>query len=433
MKINILTLFPEMFAPLQTSIIKRAQDKGALELQITNIRDYAVDKHQMADDRLYGGGAGMVLKPEPLFAAIRAAKQVAKPRIVVTSPQGRPYNQALAEELAAEQQLIVVCGHYEGIDERVITELATDIISVGDFVLTGGEIAALAIADSVVRLLPGVLGTEQSHAEESFSAGLLEYPHYTRPAVFEGLEVPAVLQSGDHAAIAQWRREQSLLRTWQRRPELLTKAHLSAADLTYLSKLKAASKQSCRFFVALLHYPALNKKGEIINTSLTNLDLHDIARAATTYGVERYFLVQPVAAQRSLIQDLLDHWQSGFGARYNPARQQALARVAVLPGLADVSAAIEQDFGVAPKLIATHAQMDSDCIGYGDLRRKMQQEGGNYLLLLGTGWGLTPELRNQADYRLRPLFGPTDYNHLSVRSAASIMLDRLLGEQADEF
>ena len=431
MKIDILTLFPEMFAPLQASIVKRAQDKGLLELNITNIRDYATDKHHTTDDRLYGGGAGMVMKPEPLFAAIRAAQKVEKPRVIITSPQGKPYNQALAEELAKEEQLIVVCGHYEGIDERVIEALATDIISVGDFILTGGEVAALAITDSVVRLIPSVLGDEASHAEESFADGLLEYPHYTRPPIFEDLEVPAVLQSGDHAAIAKWRREQSLKRTLERRPELLAKTPLSVADINYLSQLRAESNLPFRLFVALVHYPALNKKGQVINTSLTNLDLHDIARAATTYGVERYFLVQPVAAQQKLMQDLLEHWQSGFGARYNPARQRALAKVAVLPYLEDVCAEIEQNFGSSPKIIATHAQTDADSIGYGDMRRTMQKAGGNYLLLLGTGWGLPPEIRAEADYRLCPLFGPTDYNHLSVRSAASIMLDRLLGEQGD--
>ena len=430
MRIDILTLFPAMFAPLTESMVERACAAGLLSLHVHNIRDYTVDKHHMTDDRPYGGGAGMVMKPEPIFAATRAVSVAAQPRIIVTSPQGRPYDQALAQELAQEQQLILICGHYEGIDERVIAGLATDVVSLGDFVLTGGEIAALVIADSVARLQPGVLGHQESALEESFSAGLLEYPHYTRPSIFEGAEVPAVLQSGDHAAISHWRRERSLERTFQYRPELLARAPLSVGDASYLASLRQRQAKPFRLFVALLHYPVLNKKKQVINTSLTNLDLHDIARACATYEVSRYFLVQPIEPQRRLMADLLEHWRTGFGARYNPDRAQALELVGLSASLSEACTEIEQNYGAPPRLIATSAQDGTGSLTYSAMRSLFEREGGNYLLLLGTGWGLAPEVLEQAEFRLRPLYGLGDYNHLSVRSAASIMLDRLLGEKS---
>ena len=428
MKIDILTLFPAMFAPLDESMVGRARAAGLLELNVHNIRDHTVDKHHITDDRPYGGGAGMVMKPEPIFAAARAVTSVVKPRVVVTSPQGRPYTQDLARELAREEQLIIICGHYEGIDERVADGLATDVVSLGDFVLTGGEMAALAIADSVARLLPGVLGHEESALEESFSAGLLEYPHYTRPPVFEGWEVPQVLQSGNHAAIGRWRREKALERTFKHRPELLARAPLSEEEAAYAARLRQEQTKPFKTFVALLHYPVLNKKKQVINTSLTNLDLHDIARACATYGVSRYFLVQPIEAQRRLMADLLDHWQQGFGARYNPDRGKALELVTLCSSLEEACANIGHEYGVLPRLIATSAKDGQCSVTHGYLRCLMEREGGNYLLLLGTGWGLAPEVMERAEFRLRPLYGAGEYNHLSVRSAASVMLDRLLGE-----
>ncbi len=425
--IDILTLFPEMFAPLQTSILQRAQNKGIVDIRLTNIRDYALDKHHLTDDRLYGGGAGMVMKPEPLLAAAAAVRRVEKPRILVTSPAGRVYDQSFAEELSKESQLIVICGHYEGIDQRVIDALDCQLVSLGDFVLTGGETAAIAIADSVSRLLPGALGDDRSAAEESFSDGLLEYPQYTRPAEYLGMCVPQVLQSGDHARIALWRRRQSLELTWRNRPDLLKKAALTPEDAAYLHDLRQREEQPFRLYAALLHYPVYNKKKQIINTSLTNLDLHDIARAACTYGLSGYYVIQPMERQRRLIGDLLQYWQTGFGSRYNPDRGQALASVKLFADLAAVMADIEAADGVPPALIATSAKAWPDNIGYEEMRKLMQQKGGSYVLLLGTGFGLTDSLMERADYRLRPLYGAGVYNHLSVRSAASIMFDRLMG------
>ncbi len=236
--VEVLTLFPEMVSGyLGASILGKAREKGLLGVTVTHIRDYAEGKHRVTDDAPYGGGAGMVMKPEPLVAAIEAARARAPQgtRALLMSPRGPVFDQARARELAREPGLILVCGRYEGVDERVIPYLDGEL-SLGDFILTGGEVAALAVVDAVARLLPGVLGNVESSVSESFEEGLLEYPHYTRPPVFRGAEVPAVLQSGDHARIARWRRWKALQLTRARRPELFARLALGPADLKLLAK-----------------------------------------------------------------------------------------------------------------------------------------------------------------------------------------------------
>jgi tRNA (guanine37-N1)-methyltransferase len=224
MKIDVLTLFPGMFAgPLDESIIRRARDKGLLELRIINLRDYTHDRHQTVDDRPFGGGPGMLMKPEPIFEAVEALA-TPQTKVILMTPSGRLFNQAIARELAAESHLLLVCGSYEGFDERVHEHLADDELSIGDYVLTNGALPAMVVIDAVTRLLPGALGDDQSAVEESFSHGLLECPHYTRPAEFRGWKVPDVLLSGNHAEIARWRSAQALERTRQRRPDLLAGA-----------------------------------------------------------------------------------------------------------------------------------------------------------------------------------------------------------------
>lgn len=240
MNIHVLSLFPEMFTGVfGSSILKKAQEKQAVQLSVTDFRQFSNNKHAQVDDYPYGGGAGMVLKPEPLFNAVEAlVEEGKKPRIILMCPQGERYTQAKAEELAQEEELVFVCGHYEGYDERIRQYLVTDELSIGDFVLTGGELAAMTIIDSVVRLLPGVLGNDDSPVLDSFSTGLLEHPHYTRPADFRGMKVPDVLLSGNHAKIEQWRMEQSLKRTFERRPDLLEHIELTKEQQKYLEKLK---------------------------------------------------------------------------------------------------------------------------------------------------------------------------------------------------
>ena len=237
MRVTFLTLFPGMIEPiLGQSMVKRAADKGLLAATIVNLRDYAHDRHHTVDDVPYGGGPGMVLKPEPIFDALDEIRRREGPvRLIMPSPQGRRLTMAVAQELAQEARpLLFVCGHYEGIDERVRLGLAPEEISIGDYVLTGGELAALVIMDAAIRWVPGVLGASDSVAEESFVDSLLEYPHYTRPAEFRDMAVPPILRSGDHAAIARWRRQQALLRTRQQRPELLDEAALTDEERIWL-------------------------------------------------------------------------------------------------------------------------------------------------------------------------------------------------------
>jgi len=221
MRIEVLTLFPAMFAgPLDESIVKRARQSGLLDLRIHNLRDFAHDRHKTVDDRPFGGGPGMLLKPDPIFEAVESLTRP-NTRVILLSPAGRVFNQAVAQELALAEDLMLVSGHYEGFDERVRQELADDELSIGDYVLTNGALPAMVIVDALTRLLPGALGDDESARDESFSHGLLEYPQYTRPADFRGLKVPEVLLSGNHAEIAKWRREQAQLRTRERRPDLL--------------------------------------------------------------------------------------------------------------------------------------------------------------------------------------------------------------------
>lgn len=247
MRIDLFTIFPAVCeAYLGESILKRAQAMDAVQIHLHNLRDFATDKHRMTDDVPYGGGGGMVMKPEPVFAAVESAlvDADAGTPVVLLSPQGRPFTQAAARAYAATGRIALIAGRYEGVDERIRTHLATDEISIGDFVLTGGELPALVVIDAVVRLLPGVLGDPSATTDDSFGlAGLLEYPHYTRPPTFRSWSVPDVLISGDHARVARWRREQALRRTWQRRPELLLDAELSEADRHFLAELATESAQ----------------------------------------------------------------------------------------------------------------------------------------------------------------------------------------------
>lgn len=244
-RFDVFTLFPEVFDPyLQASILQRAIQRELVEVQLHNIRDWTTDRHHVTDDEPYGGGGGMVMKPEPIFTAVEGVLGTAPAcPVILLTPQGRRFTQSVAQELARLPHLAILCGRYEGVDERVRLHLVTDEISIGDFVLTGGELPALVLIDAITRLIPGVLGDPEGAQDDSHASGLLEYPHYTRPAEFRGWRVPEVLLSGDHARIARWRREQALLRTWQRRPDLLANAPLTEADLRFLEGLEGSGPE----------------------------------------------------------------------------------------------------------------------------------------------------------------------------------------------
>lgn len=230
MRIDVLTLFPGMFSgPLDESIVGRARTQGLLDLRIVNLRDYTHDRHKTVDDKPFGGGPGMLLKPEPIFEAVENLRRE-KTQVVLLTPSGRSFTQAIARELVEHEDLLLICGSYEGFDERVRENLADDELSIGDYVLTNGALPAMVVIDAVTRLLPGVLGDDESSRDESFSHGFLEYPHYTRPADFRGMKVPEVLLSGNHAEIAKWRREQARVRTEERRPDLIKEPLKSSSN-----------------------------------------------------------------------------------------------------------------------------------------------------------------------------------------------------------
>ncbi len=239
LRVDVVTIFPEAFAPLQLSVLGRAQRAGILLLRVWNLREFTTDRHRTTDDYPYGGGPGMVMKAEPFFAAARAIAREAGGlgRVLLTSPQGKLFTQRMAQELSRSSHLVILCGHYEGVDERVVEGLRAEEVSIGDYVLTGGELAAMVIVDATARLVPGVVGDEASVREDSFARGLLDYPHYTRPVEVEGFRVPEVLLSGNHQAIARWRRKEALRRTVRRRPDLLRTAELDPEDRRLLEEV----------------------------------------------------------------------------------------------------------------------------------------------------------------------------------------------------
>ena len=419
---TIVTLFPAMFeSPLNHSILKKAQEKGLLSIRLVDPRNYTKDRHRMTDDYPYGGAQGMVMKPEPLVAAIEDIKaKLSRSKVVLLSPQGRVFNQSLAVELANEEEVVLVCGRYEGVDERV-KAFIDDEISIGDYTISGGEPAATVIIDAVARLIPGVLGNEKSASEESFSDGLLEYPQYTRPEDFRGAKVPEILLSGDHERIRQWRRRMSVQLTGKRRPDLIGRVNLSHEEKELICKQRAP------VYVALLHHPVYDKNRQIVTTAVTNMDIHDIARSGRTYGIKGFYVVTPVKALQKLALKIIDHWQRGYGSQYNTTRKEALALVRVKDTLDDVLIHVEQECGEKPRIIVTSARPGGERTSFAQVKDMLINTTHPFLILLGTGWGLTETIISQSDYVLEAIEGCTDYNHLSVRSAAAIILDRLLG------
>jgi tRNA (guanine37-N1)-methyltransferase len=421
---TVITLFPPMFeSALSHSILKKAQEKDLISICLVDPRAYTTDRHHLTDDYPYGGGQGMVMKPAPLVAAIEDVRaRNPNARVLLLSPRGTVFTQKRAAQLAQERNLVLVCGRYEGVDERVKSFVDAEL-SVGDYTLSGGEPAALVVIDAVARLVPGVLGNEKSAAEESFSDGLLEYPQYTRPEEFRGMRVPEVLLSGDHERIRQWRRKISVRLTAERRPDLFSKAPLTASQQPQTTANRAA------VYVALLHYPVYDKNGQVVTTAVTNMDIHDIARSGRTYGIRGFYVVTPVKALQKLARKIIDHWEQGYGSQYNVTRKEALALARITDTLDEVLIDIERECGEKPLLVVTSARPGAKRTSFTELRDMLIKVSQPFLLILGTGWGLTEAIFSRSDYVLEAIEGPTDYNHLSVRSAAAIMLDRLLGRQ----
>ena len=415
MKITVITAFPELMRNyLASSVLGRGIAAGKLEAEVVDIRDFSEGSYRQIDDYCYGSG-GMMLMAEPLARAVESVSGGAKPYVVYPSPQGVRLHQELVEDLARKEHLVIVCGHYEGVDERFTEKYVDMEISLGDFVLTGGEMPAMAIVDAVSRLIPGVVGSESSVEEDSFYSGMLDTPHYTRPAQWRGERVPEVLLNGDAKAIERWRRRQSVERTLDRRPDIAGRAGI----IPWLSG---------GAYVMEVHYPVLDKRGEKSSTAITGMDLHDIARACRTYGIKKYLLVTPIAQQREMAKRIAGHWTSGWGADYNPDRREAFSTLKIFASVQKAIAWAEEKEKKPVFKIATTAKRHSGAQHWLTLKREILRRDHSPLIIFGTGWGLHDEVMETADAVMTPICGGKDgWNHLSVRSAVSITLDRFFG------
>lgn len=367
------------------------------------------------DDYAFGGG-GMVLMAEPLARVLeKIADDDVRPFVLGTSPQGAVLTQEMVESLAAQRHLFVVCGHYEGMDERFTRRFVDMEVSIGDYVLTGGELPAMVLIDAVARRIPGVVGKESAVEEDSFFRGFLDTPHFTRPATWRGDPVPEELLSGDHEVIHAWRRRQAVLRTLRRRPDVLSRANVQP----YLP---------CGVYVALLHHPVLDRKGNLTTTAVTGLDLHDIARTCTTFGVRRFCVVTPLEGQREMVRTIVTHWTEGYGAVFNPTRGEALRNIKTFPDHRAMLRWIEKRERSVPFVVGTSARFREGAVHWLELKRRIVEKARPVVFLFGTGWGLDEKVLAPCDAQLQPIRGGGGvYNHLSVRSAVSVVLDRFFG------
>jgi tRNA (guanine37-N1)-methyltransferase len=418
-RICVVTAFPEVVRNyLSSSILGRGISSGLLKVSAVDIRDFAEGAYRQIDDYSYGGGGGMVLMPGPLEAAVDSISRRESRFVVYPSPQGVRLGQELVEDLrkiAEMKHLVIVCGHYEGVDERFVRRCVDLEISFGDFVLTGGELPALAIIDALARLVPGVVGKYGAVSQDSFFRGMLDNPHYTRPENFGGDGVPQALLSGDHDAINRFRRKEAIERTLSRRPEMIA----GAGIMPYVEG---------GVYVLQLHHPVLDKSGRKSTTAITGMDLHDIARACRTYGVKKYVVVTPLKSQRELIKKVASHWVSGYGAEFNPDRAEAMRKIKTSGALRQALEWIESKEKTFPFTIATTAKERSGTTSWVTLKERVLREGRPVAFMFGTGWGLGDETFASSDSVMSPISGGWDgYNHLSVRSAVSITLDRFFG------
>ncbi|CCH48931.1 tRNA (guanosine(37)-N1)-methyltransferase TrmD [Pseudodesulfovibrio piezophilus] len=430
MNFHLVSIFPHYFeSPFASGLMGKAVENGLVAFDHVDVRHFAGGIHKSVDDRPFGGGPGMLLKLDPMAKALDSIESPG--RILMLSPRGKPLTQARARELSAEEDLTLICGRYEGIDERLLDLYPIEMVSVGDFVLNGGEAGAVCLVEAVARLLPDFMGHTDSGEEESFSAGLLEYPHYTRPDDYQGLVVPEVLRGGNHGKIEEWRRECSLESTLNDRPDVLPEASLTVEDIDFLRTL-SRTRLGRNLYIALCHYPVVNKFGEKVAVSVTNLDLHDMSRVARSYGLGGFYATTPIEDQKALAEQLLNHWKKGAGSIANPDRAEAFSKVKVFDDIEAAVLDIETQTGQCPRLAATSARLDrrkhaEPALTYADVRKWL--EISPVLLVFGTGHGLAEEVLAKAEGILRPIRFLDDYNHLSVRSAVAIIVDRLIADE----
>lgn len=422
MKFNVLTIFPKMFQRAYedgNGVVAKSVLKGDVVVNPVNIRDFANDKHHTTDDYPYGGGHGLVMKVEPVVLAVESIAQGERTRTVMLDPRGRVFTAEVAQGYAklltegAYDSITFVCGRYEGLDERAYDLVVDESLSLGDFILTGGELAAMVAIESIARYKRGVLGDEMSAEYDSFSNNMLEQPHYTRPWEFRGLAVPDVLKSGNPVLIDAWRSERQVSVTKARRPDLIR-----SNGRNLVSKLD--------IYVGLMHYPMVDKCGDIVGTSLTNMDIHDISRSCMTFDVSRYFIVNPQASQQEIALRVTKHWQQGAGLAYNSNRSEAFERTSVVSSLFECIAHIRTKTGRNPLIVLTTARGNYDFKEPYEVVCDAHDADAPVLLLFGTGWGFHEAVFEMADAVVSPINGRGNYNHLSVRSAVAIMLDRFI-------
>lgn len=428
MKISILSVFPDLYRPfLDTSLIKRAQEKKVVSFDLADFFSFVAPKERI-DAPTFGHGAGMLIKPEVVEKAIQAKEAAhGKAYKIFFSPHGKKIDQeylrTLSKTLESVDHVMLVAARYEGMDARVEQEYAAEVLSLGDYVLMGGDLPAMVLLEGVLRLMPGVVGKQTSVEMDSFSGALVDYPEYTEPVSWQDKQVPDVLRSGNHAAIAKWRTDQAFERTllghfdWFR-----------SRDLTPELK-KEALERIPNHYVALMHNDVITGDGDRVGTtSVTSLDMHDIARSAKTYGIKHYYLVTQLLDQQKIVRKLLDFWQTGSGVEYNASRHSAVKQVDVIATFDDVLLEIEKKEGAKPLVIATSARLTDHPgqITFHD-QGAVWSKKRPVLLIFGTGKGLSQAILDRCDFLLVPVDGMSGYNHLSVRSAVAIILDRWLG------
>jgi len=415
--VTIITAFPGLFEGfLSESMIGRAVSKGLISIEILDLREFGSGNYRQIDDYAFGGGGGMVLLPEVMEKALSSVRSRKGGGFVVyPSPQGDLLSQEVVETLAAQEHVVIICGHYEGLDERFVSSEVDREISMGDFVLTGGEIPAMAIVDAMSRLVQGVIGKETAVIEDSFYRGMLDHPNFTRPAEWRGMKVPEELLSGNAAEIEKWRRNEASERTLSRRPDLLGRANIRP----YLPR---------GVYAVLVHSPVLDRKGEKTTAAVTGLDLSDIGRSCRTFGLDRFLVTTPLASQRALVKKMAAHWTEGAGGTLNPDRKEAFGMLKVFSSLDKAVEWVAKREKEIPFLVGTTARARAGSFHWLEVKRRILREKKPVVFVFGTGSGLHDEVLEKCGAVLQPLSGgPGDYNHLSVRTAAGVVLDRFFG------
>ena len=430
---SLVTLFPELYTSfLQTSLLKKAQEQNIVSFCVRSLFEFCQPK-QRVDSPTFGHGAGMLLRPEIVEQAVEAQEAYGGPAYkIFFSPQGKKLDQVLLRSLVSNiyqrgGHVLLMPARYEGMDARVEEYYADCIVSIGDFVLMGGDLPAMVLLEGLLRLIPGIVGKQESVEHESFSGPFLDYPEYTEPVVWRGYAVPEVIRSGNHEKIKQWRQSQAIAKTVYCNFEWL-RSHITAQH-----EIAQAADYIPAHYAVLMHTHVLLPDGEDKQegtSSVTSLDIHDIARSAATYTIKNYFIVTPLQDQQRIVAKLLAFWRTQEGVAYNPHRHRALERVILVSSLQEACASIAQAENAQPVLLATGAQKkyahDKKTVTYYDqatvwsLRRPV-------VFVFGTARGLGPTVIQQCDFILEPLRGFTDFNHLSVRSAAAVVFDRWLG------